>query len=208
MNEIIIEINTPLYWSLLLAVYLLGAIPFGLLFSMALSDKDPRDHGSGNIGATNALRTGGKTVGVLTLLADVFKGALPVWFVHQWQGQEVLTATVALAAFIGHVFPVYLKFRGGKGVATMFGVVLPWAPWAGLVAFVLWLIVFFATRYVALASIAAAAIVPVALVLLYQASAVSFWVAVIIAVIIVLRHSDNIIRLFKHEEPKTGGSSS
>jgi len=124
----------------ILAAYLLGAIPFGLLFARWLTGKDPREHGSGNIGATNALRTSGKKVGILTLLADIGKGSLAVALAGYLQDDMTLVAAVALAVFVGHVFPIYLKFKGGKGVATMFGVLIPWLPWVAIAAFVVWFI--------------------------------------------------------------------
>ncbi len=190
----------------LLAAYLLGAIPFGLLFSRWLRGRDPREYGSGNIGATNAMRTGGKLVGLLTLAADVAKGALPVALAAQMDGaSSAWLAAVALSALLGHVFPVYLGFRGGKGVATMFGVLLPWMPWNALAAFALWLLVFFGTRYVAVASISAAWLLPVLLFWQHDGFSLEMGLTVAIASLVLLRHGSNIQRLLRGEEPKTGG---
>ncbi|MDQ6975424.1 MAG: glycerol-3-phosphate 1-O-acyltransferase PlsY [Mariprofundaceae bacterium] len=194
---------TSTFWLWCIGAYLLGSIPFGLLFSKALSNKDPREHGSGNIGATNALRTAGKTVGILTLLADVGKGALVVALAER-HGDEILLVCVALAAFVGHIFPVYLKFRGGKGVATMFGVLLPWLPWISVTAFAAWLIVLFTTRYVAVASIVAAALVPVLVFFSHTGGRATLLAALILAALVIIRHISNIQRLLRHEEPTIG----
>lgn len=187
-----------------MAAYLIGAVPFGLLFARLLTGVDPREHGSGNIGATNALRTAGKKVGALTLLADILKGVVPVALAVALDADERLVAAVALAAFLGHIFPVYLGFKGGKGVATMFGVVIPWLPWVAVGAFAVWFIAFKLTRYVSLASISAGVSMPL-LVLVLQASWIAFAVCVVLAVIMILRHQGNIRRLLAGEEPKTGG---
>ncbi len=193
-------------WLPMLTAYLLGAIPFGLLFSKLLGKKDPRDYGSGNIGATNAMRTGGKTVGVLTLLADMMKGAVPVALaLHIAHYAESTVALIALSAFLGHIFPVYLKFQGGKGVATMFGVLIPWLPWLALAAFALWLLVFYTTHYVALASILAALVLPAGGWWLGKDLAVLL-VLVVLALLVMVRHHSNIRRLLRHEEPRTGGA--
>jgi len=206
--------ETALLWIIL--AYLLGAIPFGLLFARWLTGKDPRQHGSGNIGATNALRTGGKTVGILTLLADIAKGSLPVALALHWQNDVHVVAGVALAAFLGHIFPVYLKFKGGKGVATMFGVLIPWAPWVAVLAFAGWLLVFKLSRYVSLASVVAGVLLPVLAWLLGQtltqyALAPNdldvVLVCVVLATLMIVRHIGNMQRLMRGDEPKTGGGT-
>jgi len=194
-----------------LAAYLLGAIPFGLLFSRWLTGKDPREHGSGNIGATNALRTSGKKVGMLTLLADILKGALAVALARYLQDDPNVVSVVALAAFIGHVFPIYLKFKGGKGVATMFGVLIPWLPWVALASFTIWLVLFKLTRYVSLASVVAAIMLPLFTWLFGIASwstnePSSLIACGILALLVVARHIGNMQRILAGEEPKTGGS--
>ena len=202
--------QTPeMAWATIIVAYLLGSIPFGLLFSRYLAGKDPREHGSGNIGATNALRTSGKKVGILTLLADIGKGALAVAMTEHLQQDEVLIAAVALAAFLGHVFPIYLKFKGGKGVATMFGVLMPWLPWVALAIFVCWLSLFKATRYVSLASVVAGIMLPLVAwlfgVLQWSSDhASALWVCMILGALMVLRHAGNLKRLWAGEEPKTG----
>jgi len=193
------------------AAYLLGAVPFGLLFSRWLTGKDPREHGSGNIGATNALRTGGKKVGILTLLADIGKGALAVALTDYLQDDMSLVAAVALAVFVGHVFPVYLKFKGGKGVATMFGVLIPWLPWVAIATFVAWFLLFKLTRYVSLASVLAAIMLPLFTwlfgILSWSANdPSSLFACVLLGGLVVARHIGNMRRIWLGEEPKTGAS--
>lgn len=190
-----------------IGAYLLGAIPFGLLFSKLLAKRDPREFGSGNIGATNAMRTGGKLVGVLTLLADIGKGALAVGLAVAYAAPEWLVAAVALAAFLGHIYPVYLKFRGGKGVATMFGVMLPWQPWLAVAAFVVWLVALKLGRYVSVASILAGWCLPVAGWALHVSSA-CIVASLLFALLMTWRHESNIRRLLAGTEPKSGGKSS
>jgi len=193
------------------AAYLLGAVPFGLLFSRWLTGKDPREHGSGNIGATNALRTGGKKVGILTLLADIGKGSLAVALTDYLQDDMALVAAVALAVFIGHVFPIYLKFKGGKGVATMFGVLIPWLPWVAIATFIVWFLLFKLTRYVSLASVVAAVILPLFTwlfgILSWSANDPnSLFACVILGSLVVARHIGNMRRIWLGKEPKTGAS--
>lgn len=187
------------------AAYLVGAIPFGLLFARWLTGKDPRSHGSGNIGATNVMRTGGKKVGALTLLADILKGTIPVAVAIMFDSEQLLIAIVALAAFIGHIFPLYLRFKGGKGVATMFGVVIPWMPWVAVGSFTVWLIVFRLTRYVSLASIIAGITLPL-LAWLLGASVEAVVACLVLGGLMTARHYSNIGRLWAGIEPKTGTS--
>ena len=192
--------ETALY--LLIATYLIGAIPFGLVFAKILTGKDPRQHGSGNIGATNAMRTGGKKVGILTLIADVFKGVIPVAIALQLDFSSFETALIALAAFIGHIFPVYLKFKGGKGVATMFGVVLPWMPWVALISFAIWFVSFKLTRYVSLSSILAGLALPV-LAFGFNADMPAILTCVVLGLLMTIRHHENIKRLQQGTESKS-----
>lgn len=203
--------HTPEFLAcLILVAYLLGAIPFGLLFTRWFTGKDPREHGSGNIGATNAMRTGGKKVGICTLLADIAKGALPVAMVMSIQDNPHITNAVALAAFLGHIFPIYLKFKGGKGVATMFGVLIPWLPWVAVAAFVVWLLLFKLTRYVSLASIVAGFLLPFLAwafaTLQHQAVPIStLTLCISLAFLMITRHHENIVRLWQGTESKVGG---
>jgi len=186
---------------LIIATYFIGAIPFGLVFSSWLTGKDPRDFGSGNIGATNALRTGGKAVGILTLLADLLKGTLPVWLALELGFHQLEVALVALTAFLGHIFPVYLKFRGGKGVATMFGVLIPWLPWVALISFAIWLISYKMSRYVSLASILAGLVLP-GLAWSFGASLEALVSCMILGGLMIIRHQTNIKRLIEGTETR------
>jgi len=191
------------YIFLTAGAYLVGAIPFGLILASGFGDTDPRQHGSGNIGATNVLRTTGKAVGLLTLLADIGKGALPVMLALYF-ADETAVALAALAAFLGHVFPVYLRFRGGKGVATMFGVMLPWQPWLAAGAFAVWLAVLGLCRYVSVASMIAGLSLPL---LAWQSGASNACLAVTVLLCLVMigRHRSNILRLVSGAESKIGG---
>ena len=188
--------------ALIAAAYLIGGIPFGLLLSKGLAKRDPREFGSGNIGATNAMRTGGKAVGLLTLLADIGKGSLAVALAMACSDASWLIASVAIAAFLGHIFPVYLRFRGGKGVATMFGVLLPWQPWLAVIAFAIWLLALKASHYVSLASILAGWSLPVASLLTGQ-DTITLLACLVFATLMTQRHHDNIRRLRAGTEPRT-----
>ncbi|MBN9070879.1 MAG: glycerol-3-phosphate 1-O-acyltransferase PlsY [Rhizobiales bacterium] len=180
--------------------YLLGSIPFGLLITRAAGLGDVRKIGSGNIGATNVLRTGRKGLAALTLLLDALKGAATVWIALRWD----LTAGMAagLGAFLGHLFPVWLGFKGGKGVATYVGVLLALA-WQGFLAFaVIWLAVAALTRYSSLAALVAAAATPIFLYFL-GAGLVAGLLA-LMSLLIIVRHRLNIERLLAGTESRIG----
>jgi len=151
----------PLQILAVIVSYLLGAIPFGLLFSRLFSNVDVRTVGSGNIGATNVLRAAGKKAAALTLFADCFKGLLPVLAVQFLSHDETLASVSGAASVLGHNFPVYLGFKGGKGVATSFGVVLATAPWIGLVCLIAWLLAAAAWRYSSLSALLSFMLYPV-----------------------------------------------
>jgi len=194
-----------LNYSLFIAVpaaYLLGSVPFGLLLTKLLSHRDPRDYGSGNIGATNAMRTGGRLVGALTLLADMTKGLMPVLLALLAGLTESWIAVIAVATFLGHLFPVYLGFRGGKGVATMLGVMLPWQPLAAGSSILIWMILMKITHYVSLSSILAALLLPL-LIAWTGGSAPALLVGMVFASLVTLKHADNIKRLMNGTEPST-----
>jgi len=194
-------LNYPLFGAAL-AAYLLGAVPFGLLLTQLLSKRDPRDYGSGNIGATNAMRTGGKLVGALTMLADIAKGTLPVWLAMLAGLSEVWIAIIAVVTFLGHLYPVYLGFKGGKGVATMLGVMLPWQPIAAGAGLLIWIICIKLTHYVSLSSIVAALLLPV-LVVWTGGSVPALLVGMVFASLVTLKHAGNIKRLMNGTEPST-----
>jgi acyl phosphate:glycerol-3-phosphate acyltransferase len=180
--------------------YLLGSIPFGLLITRAAGLGDVRRIGSGNIGATNVLRTGNKGLAALTLLADALKGTVAV-LVAGWFGPN-LALYAGLAAFLGHIFPVWLNFKGGKGVATYLGV-LAGIHWPAALAFaVVWLGVAFLTRFSSLAALVAALVVPVFLYFLGHGSAAALFV--IMTAIVYYKHWPNISRLMAGTEARIG----
>lgn len=180
--------------------YLLGSIPFGLLITRAAGLGDVRSIGSGNIGATNVLRTGRKELAALTFLADALKGSVAVWIAMRWGFSAAIVA--GLAAFVGHLFPVWLSFKGGKGVSTYIGVLLALA-WPGFVAFaVVWLAVAFLTRYSSLAGLVATLATPIFL-FFYGASAAA-GLFVVMTMLVFWKHRANIERLLAGTEGKIG----
>ena len=186
--------------------YLLGSIPTGLLLSKALAGVDPRQKGSRNIGATNVMRTVGKALGAVTLLGDVLKGLIPVLLALWLRQEQAWVAAVALAAFLGHCFPIYLRFKGGKGVATALGIFLPLAPLAVLMAIVVFATGVAITRMVSVGSIAAAGAIP--LLIWLRGYPVSFiLLGICVGAIIIHRHKENIQRLLMGKENKIWGGS-
>ncbi|MEP1230449.1 MAG: glycerol-3-phosphate 1-O-acyltransferase PlsY [Litorimonas sp.] len=201
MHEINMDISS-IFISLVIG-YLLGSIPFGLLLAKAFGQGDIRDIGSGNIGATNVLRTGRKDIAALTLLLDAGKAGIAGLIVGHFIGAPYAFIAAA-SAFLGHCFPVWLKFKGGKGVATFFGALLALVWPVGLIAAITWLIIAFVTRYSSLAALWAAGLAPIAALLLgYQNAA---FMSAFMALLIFMRHRENIGRLIKGEESKIGGS--
>ena len=181
--------------------YLFGSIPSGYLLARAAGLGDVRTIGSGNIGATNVLRTGNKGLAALTLILDALKGAVPVWLTLHYLG--LYPAMLAgLGAFLGHLFPVWLGFKGGKGVATYLGVLLGLA-WEGVIVFaVAWLLVAFVTRFSSLAALVAAVAVPVALVFLGRLELAELFA--VMSAIVFIKHRPNIMRLIEGTESKIG----
>jgi glycerol-3-phosphate acyltransferase PlsY len=183
--------------------YLVGAVPIGLLVARVFGVADIRQHGSGNIGTTNVLRTMGTGPAVVTLLGDVVKGFVAVAAASAIGRDPHVTAAAAVAAVVGNCWSVFLRFRGGKGVATGLGALLNLVPWATAPAAVVWLAIVASFRYVSLASIAAALCVPLgALLLGYPGSHVL--AALIVSVIVVARHRENISRLLAGNERRLG----
>lgn len=187
----------------LLIGYLLGSIPFGVILTRSFGAGDLRQIGSGNIGATNVLRTGRKGLAAATLLLDLLKGAAAVWLVGAVLGPG-LVELAALGAFVGHCWPVWLKFKGGKGVATFMGIVtaLHWP--AGIVYAAIWLGMLAVTRISSLAGLTAAVTSPIAMLVLGRADLLPLTVG--IACLVIWKHRENIGRLLSGKEPKIGGS--
>lgn len=201
-----VEISLTLL-TIPVVAYLLGSIPFGVLFTRLFGGGDVRKVGSGNIGATNVARAAGPVAAILTLLFDFAKGAVPVWLAGRLSSESATWMMIAaLVALLGHCFPIWLKFRGGKGVATAAGAFLVLCPAALLGSVMLFLIVLFFWRYVSLASISAATAMPLLIYLLWAPHhapplIVTFG-ALAAAVIIIYKHDANIQRLVQGEEPK------
>ncbi len=191
----------PIIW--IVAAYLIGSIAFGILVSKLFGLPDPRTVGSGNIGATNVARSGKKLPAILTLLGDAFKGWLPVWLALQSGMLMWVVAWVGLAVFLGHLFPIFHRFKGGKGVATALGVMLAISLTLGLAALVTWAIVFAISRYSSLAAIVAAVLSPIYawLLLPYKDYVMLMFV---IAVMLVWRHRTNIQKLLAGTEAGFG----
>ena len=190
-----------------LAAYAIGSLSFAVIVSRLMGLHDPRSYGSGNPGATNVLRSGNKVAAVLTLLLDALKGFVPVWCVAQFGAAYGLLdgtmAMVGLAAFLGHLWPVFFKFEGGKGVATAAGVLFGFNPLLGLATLATWLIVAFFFRYSSLASLVSALFAPFYQVLIWGGGAVA-WAAVAMSLLLVWRHSANIQKLLKGTESRLG----
>ena len=179
--------------------YLMGSIPFGFILTKVFLKKDLRKIGSGNIGATNALRTGNKSIGYLTLIFDVLKAVAPVVYVKIFYQDFLYIAS--LCAFLGHVFPIWLKFRGGKGVATYVGILFAINFYLGIIFTIVWFITFFISKYSSLSSLVGAASVPIYLLILTRFDQVIFFT--IMFVLIFFTHKENIKRLKNKEETKT-----
>lgn len=188
--------------------YLLGSLPFAVLVSRLMGLADPRSYGSGNPGATNVLRSGSKPAAVLTLLGDALKGAVAVWLAQQFGPAYGLGAFGAAwaggAAFVGHLYPVFLRFRGGKGVATFLGVLLALDPWLGLFACVTWLVVAYFFRYSSLASLVAAALTPLYQALVHGFSDGVFVLLAAMTALLVMRHQQNLRNLLAGTERRIG----
>jgi glycerol-3-phosphate acyltransferase PlsY len=192
----------PVIW--IVAAYLLGSVAFGIIVSKLFGLPDPRTVGSGNPGATNVLRSGKKLAAALTLLGDVLKGWIPVWLALRTEMLMWVVASVGLAVFIGHLYPIFYKFKGGKGVATALGVMLALSPLLGLTAIVTWVLVFAIFRYSSLAAIMAAALAPVYAWFLLSAYKDYFITVLVMAVFLIWRHKINIEKLLTGTESGFG----
>jgi glycerol-3-phosphate acyltransferase PlsY len=187
-------------WLWTIAAYLCGSVPFGLLVARAVTGEDVRNVGSGNIGATNVARAAGRWAAILTLVLDALKGFLPVWLAARWPEAPppMLGPGCAFAAVLGHCFPVWLRFRGGKGVATGLGVSLALAPWAALAGAGVWLLLYALFHISSVGSLAGVVVALATASLTASRSAVYGLLGV--SALIVLRHKDNIRRLLERRE--------
>ncbi len=182
--------------------YLLGSVPTGVLLTKFFSKVDPRKVGSKNIGATNIFRTAGKALGILTLVGDVLKGMIPIGIAIQFNVSDLWIAIAGLSAFLGHIFPIFLGFKGGKGVATALGVYVVISPIAVLIEFLLFAGIVWRWRYISLGSISCATTIPILIAFFRSDSQAYFILSVIIAALILYRHQSNISRLLQGTENK------
>jgi len=190
-----------------LAAYLVGSLSFAVIVSRAMGLSDPRSYGSGNPGATNVLRSGNKTAAILTLLLDALKGYVPVLLVVLFGARagfgEGTVALVGLAAFVGHLWPVFFRFQGGKGVATAAGVLLAFNPWLGAATLLTWVIIAAFFRYSSLAALVAAVFAPVYQLLIWDGGPLAGAI-VVMSLLLVWRHMPNIQKLIAGTESKLG----
>jgi acyl phosphate:glycerol-3-phosphate acyltransferase len=196
--------------GILVAAYFLGSVSFAVVFSRLFGLQDPRTYGSGNPGATNVLRSGNKAAAALTLLGDAAKGWLAVWLGIHYGMSPVLVAAIAIAVFLGHLYPIFLKFKGGKGVATAFGIILAIEPILALATMATWVIIAVFFKFSSLAALTSAVFAPFYYFLggmLVWRSHVSIGVAlIVIGIFLLYRHKANIQRLLAGTEPRIGSS--
>lgn len=189
-------------YALIVFAYLLGSIPVGVILART-KGTDPRNIGSGNIGATNVMRAAGKATGILTLAGDILKGFLPIVIAFVFNESRAVIGAVGLATFLGHLFPVFLRFKGGKGVATALGVYLALNPIAVLIDVIVFVLILLKWRYVSLGSLVGVAVMPLLLYLLH-APYHYIYLALILGALIFIKHRDNIKRLIAGTENKIG----
>ncbi len=186
------------------SAYLIGSIPVGVLLAR-IKGKDPRRTGSGNIGATNVMRTAGKILGIVTLFGDILKGFLPTFIAMRLGELDLFIALIGLAVFLGHVFPIFLKFKGGKGVATEAGVYLAISPLVILICFIIFITVLLIWRYVSVGSLIGTGVMPLVLYIL-KAPQEYIFLSAVLALCIYIKHRDNIMRLLAGKENKVSFS--
>lgn len=192
---------------LVLTAYLLGSLPTALLVVRMMTGKDVRRTGSGNVGGTNALRAAGWKAGIAVTLVDIGKGALSVGLMKWYNPESGWMAAAMLAVVVGHCYPMWLKFRGGKGVAAGFGAFLIIAPTSALAALVVWVLVLAISRWVSLASMVASATFPVALKVIDEPDLITLVSVSAAAVLIIIRHSSNIRNMLAGKEVRVGDDS-
>lgn len=201
MDSLLNILTEMIHAFLILLAYLVGSIPIGVLLAR-LKGKDPRKTGSGNIGATNVMRSVGKTLGIITLIGDVMKGFIPTFIAMRFEEPYIFIALVGFAVFLGHLFPVFLKFKGGKGVATGAGVYLAISPLVILTSFGIFIIVFLIWKYVSLGSLVGTAVIPLFLLLLKTTPTEYFLLSLFLTIFVFIKHKDNIKRLLAGTENK------
>jgi glycerol-3-phosphate acyltransferase PlsY len=190
-------------FSLAIFSYLLGSIPTGVILAKAFGNVDPRTMGSKNIGATNVFRTAGKKLGILTLFGDILKGLIPVVLAREISNSDFWIGAAALSAFLGHLFPIFLKFKGGKGIATGLGAFLALSPLAAILSLLIFGAVVYKWRFISLGSLAATASFPILLALL-NPHRLYIPFAIIIGILVFYRHRENIQRLMNGKEARFG----
>ncbi len=192
----------------IVVAYLIGSLSFAVIISRLMGLSDPRTYGSGNPGATNVLRSGNKAAAALTLFCDGAKGWLAVWLVQRFGEQygvgEGMIALVAIAVFLGHLWPIFFRFKGGKGVATALGVLLALNGWLALATLVTWLVIVFASRYSSLAALVAALFAPFYYGLLFGFDS-NLLAVLVMSGLLIYRHSKNIGNLIRGKESRIGG---
>jgi acyl phosphate:glycerol-3-phosphate acyltransferase len=197
MSEMVFNYEAVIW---IVAAYLIGSISFGIIVSKVYGLPDPRSVGSGNIGATNVARSGKKSAAILTLLGDAFKGWLPVWMALHSIDLMWVVSLVGLAVFFGHLFPVFHKFKGGKGVATALGVMLGVSGWLALGAMLVWAITFAVTRISSLSALVAAVAAPIIAWFLLSPYPDYVWMVLVMTVFLIWRHKTNIQKLLDGTE--------
>lgn len=193
-------------WFLVPIAYLMGSLSTAIIVSKLTGLPDPREQGSKNPGATNVLRLGGKKAAAVTLLGDAAKGLIPVLIARYLDAPADIIAAVGLGAFLGHLYPVFFGFKGGKGVATALGVLTGFSGWLGLAVLATWVLMAFLFRYSSLAALTAASLAPVYVWFLLHAPVLA-GAALAMALLLISRHRGNIERLLKGEESKIGSKS-
>jgi acyl phosphate:glycerol-3-phosphate acyltransferase len=195
--------TTPGAFALVLGAYLLGSLSFAVIVTKLMGQADPRTYGSKNPGATNVLRSGNKTAAILTLLLDAAKGWAAVFFATQMNASDTVIALVAFAVFLGHLYPIFFKFAGGKGVATALGVLLAINPLFGLATLATWAIIAFFFRYSSLAALVSAIFAPLTYVMWFGRDVIGLAVLAI-SLLLIYRHRQNIVNLMTGKESRLG----
>lgn len=193
-------------FPLILLAYFFGSLNSSIIFSKILKLEDPREYGSKNPGATNILRSGNKTLALATLIFDMFKGFLPVFVAFFFIEDQIYIQIIGLCSILGHIFPIYYKFKGGKGVATSFGVILAFDIILGFICLLTWLITAFLFRYSALSAIVTFTFLPIYTWLSYEIYTITY-VYLVLSIVVIYKHRSNIKNLINNKETKIGNKS-